>query len=106
MLVFQTRPVLLDYGIAEKFISKQLREYTKIKNGEIKDTEEAIGVLSEVINGIQEKLTNRILQENTYDSLLKLLWIFDEIHSSIEQIKFLLYIFEMMYGKIVLSKKG
>lgn len=84
MLVFQTRPVLLDYGIAEKFISKQLREYTKIKNGEIKDTEEAIGVLSEVINGIQEKLSNRILQENTYDSLLKLLWIFDEIHSSIE----------------------
>lgn len=81
MLVFQTRPVLLDYGIAEKFISKQLREYTKIKNGEIKDTEEAIGVLSEVINGIQEKLTNRILKENTYDSLLKLLWIFDEIHS-------------------------
>ena len=30
MLVFQTRPVLLDYGIAEKFISKQLREYKKI----------------------------------------------------------------------------
>lgn len=81
MFIFHTRPILLDYGITEKFISMQLREYTKIKNGEIKDTEEAIGVLSEVINGIQEKLTNRILKENTYDSLLKLLWIFDEIHS-------------------------
>lgn len=81
MFVFETRTVLLSYGISSKKINKQLRIYTNAENGKIEDCENALSVLSDIINKIQEKLSSRFSNANTYDSILKLLWIFDEVHS-------------------------
>lgn len=47
----------------------------------IDDRDEALGVLLSISNSIQQKMTRRIKEESTYGMLLKLYYIFGEVHS-------------------------
>lgn len=81
MILFQTRSVLLDYGISPESIITQLRAYGSFEEKEYTNTDEAVDLLLNLTDKIQHKMVERFIRENTYDSFLKLLWIFDEIHS-------------------------
>lgn len=65
---------------------------------EIKDYEEPLEFIEYLEN---DNVATRFINIECYE----ITRLYDN-ESSIEQIKFLPYIFEMMYGKIVLSKKG
>ena len=80
-LFFQTRSVLLDYGIAKKQMKSLLQSYVAFEVKEYSDTDDAIALLLQLTDKIQHKMVDRFSHENTYESFLKLLWIFDEIHS-------------------------
>ncbi len=80
-LFFQTRSVLLDYGIAKKQMKSLLQSYVAFEEKEYSDTDDVIALLLQLTDKIQHKMVDRFSHENTYESFLKLLWIFDEIHS-------------------------
>lgn len=80
-LFFQTRSVLLDYGIAKKQVKSLLLSYVAFEEKEYSDTDDAAELLLRLTDKIQHKMVDRLSHENSYESFLKLLWIFDEIHS-------------------------
>lgn len=80
-MFFQTRSVLLDYGINSKKVWKQLNKYVIIEDGEIEDTDRAIEILLKITDAIQSKMMTWLKSSNSYECFLRLYWIFDEIHS-------------------------
>ena len=72
MILFQTRSVLLDYGISPESIITQLRAYGSFEEKEYTNTDEAVDLLLNLTDKIQHKMVERFIRENTYDSFLKL----------------------------------
>ena len=78
---FQTRSVLLDYGIAKKQVKSLLLSYVAFEEKEYSDTDDASELLLRLTDKIQHKMVDMFSHENSYESFLKLLWIFDAVHS-------------------------
>jgi len=57
----------------EYFFGKEIRK--------IQDRDEALGLLMNITSTIQNEMVKRLKTENTYGVLLKLYFIFDEVHS-------------------------
>ena len=80
-LFFQTRSILLDYGITNKQVKSLLLSYAVFEEKEYTNTNDAANLLFRLTDKIQHKMVDRFSHENSYESFLKLLWIFNEIHS-------------------------
>lgn len=57
----------------EYFFGREIRK--------IEDREEALAILMNITSTIQNEMVSRLKTENTYGILLKIYFIFDEVHS-------------------------
>lgn len=83
MFIFQSRIFWREMSIPMKLVRNTFKEYFGSDEKSINNREEAIKLLFNIMNSIQEKMIARIKNENTYDMLMKLCYIFDEVHYSI-----------------------
>lgn len=77
-MIFMTRSIWLDFEISASRREKNI----KLLFGEkrvIKDREKAIDCLHEVLNKLNEKMLQRISNEDTYDLLFRLLAVFSRV---------------------------
>ena len=67
-------------NIPQRVINKRFEDYFG-EDKEITDRNTAINVLKGIVEKIQKRMVHRIETEDTYAMLLKLHYIFDEVHS-------------------------
>lgn len=77
---FQTRSFWRIMNIPQRVINKRFEDYFG-EDKEITDRNTAINVLKGIVEKIQKRMVHRIETEDTYAMLLKLHYIFDEVHS-------------------------
>lgn len=77
---FQTRSFWRTMNIPQRVINKRFEDYFG-EDKEITDRNTAINVLKGIVEKIQKRMVHRIETEDTYAMLLKLHYIFDEVHS-------------------------
>jgi hypothetical protein len=80
MFIFQTRIFWREMSIPLKLVRNTFKGYFGSEEKSINNREEAIKLLFDILNSIQEKMIARIKNENSYDMLMKLYYIFDEVH--------------------------
>lgn len=81
MMIFQTMSFWDVMKIPRKKIRDKFNYFFGASNKKIEDRQEAVNVLLTVTSTIQEKMVSRLKSESTYGMLLKLYFIFDEVHS-------------------------
>lgn len=81
MLIFQTRPFWLCMRVPMHKVRKRYQEFFGKDNIIIDKTDEAQDVLLNVITVIQNELLTKLRTVNSYDMLMKLYYIFDEVHA-------------------------
>lgn len=81
MFIFQTRSFWKQMHIPRRLLNKRFKHFFGETDREIEDRNDAMQVLMSVISEIQEGMVERIRKEDTYGILLKLYYIFDEVHS-------------------------
>ena len=81
MMFFGTRCFWKKFHISSSILQNKYKEYFGNETKFIEDREEAINLLLGISNTIQRKMVERIKRENTYSMLLKLYFIFSEVHS-------------------------
>lgn len=81
MFIFQTRSFWKQMHISRRLLNKRFKHFFGEIDREIEDRNDAMQVLMNVISEIQEGMVERIRKEDTYGILLKLYFIFDEVHS-------------------------
>ncbi len=81
MMIFQTISFWDGMRIPRKMIRDRFKYFFGETSKKIEDRQEALGVLLNVTSTIQEEMVSRLKTESTYGLLLKLYFIFDEVHS-------------------------
>ncbi len=81
MIMFQNRSFWDGMRIPRKELIKRFEFFFGKENRKIEDRSEALDVLINITTTIQNEMVNRLKTENTYGILLKLYFIFDEVHS-------------------------
>jgi len=81
MYIFQTRPFWKCMGIPMRKVQKRYKEFFRENEVIIEKREDALKVLLNVITTIQNEMVSKLNSENSYDMLMKLYFIFDEVHS-------------------------
>lgn len=81
MMIFQTLSFWDGMRIPRKKIRERFNYFFGESSKKIEDRQEALDVLLNVTSTIQEKMVSRLKSESTYGMLLKLYFIFDEVHS-------------------------
>ena len=81
MMIFQTISFWDGMRIPRKRIRDRFNFFFGESNKKIENRQEALDVLLNVTSTIQEKMVLRLKSESTYEILLKLYFIFDEVHS-------------------------
>ena len=81
MMIFQTISFWDGMRIPRKRIRDRFNYFFGESNKKIENRQEALDVLLNVTSTIQEKMVLRLKSESTYEILLKLYFIFDEVHS-------------------------
>lgn len=81
MMIFQTMPFWDGMRIPRKRIKDRFKYFFGESYKKIEDRQEALEVLLDVTSTIQEEMVSRLKLESTYGVLLKLYFIFDEVHS-------------------------
>lgn len=81
MMIFQTMPFWDGMRIPRKRIKDRFKFFFGESYKKIEDRQEALDVLLNVTSTIQEEMVSRLKLESTYGVLLKLYFIFDEVHS-------------------------
>lgn len=80
-MIFQTISFWDGMRIPRKRIRDRFNYFFGESNKKIENRQEALDVLLNVTSTIQEKMVLRLKSESTYGILLKLYFIFDEVHS-------------------------
>lgn len=80
-MIFQTISFWDGMRIPRKRIRDRFNFFFGESNKKIENRQEALDVLLNVTSTIQEKMVLRLKSESTYEILLKLYFIFDEVHS-------------------------
>lgn len=81
MLIFQSRPFWLCMGVPLRKVRKRYQEFFGKTNKVIENTNEALEVLLNIISTIQNEMLSKLKSVNSYDMLMKLYYIFDEVHA-------------------------
>ena len=81
MMIFQIISFWDGMRIPRKMIRDRFKYFFGESSKKIEDRQEALDVLLNVTSTIQEKMVSRLKTESTYGLLLKLYFIFDEVHS-------------------------
>lgn len=81
MIMFQTRSFWDIMKIPRRKIKDRFKYFFGESNKTIEDRQEALNVLMNITSTIQEEMVERFRSESTYGMLLKLYFIFDEVHS-------------------------
>ena len=80
-MFFQTRPFCRCMGVSDEKFKNRFEEFFGQSEIEITERDNAIKLLLNVVSTIQERILYRLKNENSYDMLMKLYYIFDEVHS-------------------------
>lgn len=80
-MFFQTRPFWRCMGVPDEKFKNRFEEFFGQSEIEITERDNAIKLLLNVVSTIQERILYRLKNENSYDMLMKLYYIFDEVHS-------------------------
>lgn len=80
-MFFQTRPFWRCMGVSDEKFKNRFEEFFGQSEIEITERDNAIKLLLNVVSTIQERILYRLKNENSYDMLMKLYYIFDEVHS-------------------------
>ncbi len=81
MVIFGGRSFWKDFCISHRMIQKKYKSYFGDKITTIDNRDDAISLLMNISDSIQAKMIRRIKSESTYGMLLKLYFIFGEVHS-------------------------
>lgn len=81
MMIFQTISFWNSMRIPHKRIKDRFNYFFGESNKKIENRQEALDILLNVTSTIQEEMVLRLKSESTYGMLLKLYFIFDEVHS-------------------------
>lgn len=81
MMIFERRSFWKDFRVSHRTLQKKYRFYFGEEIRTIDNREESVSLLMSISNTIQTKMTQRIKNESTYAMLLKLYFIFGEVHS-------------------------
>lgn len=80
-MLFQTRHFWKCMHVPNGKLRKRFEYFFGNSEVEITERNEAIGILLNIVSTIQKSILYRLKNENTYDMLMKLYYIFDEVHS-------------------------
>lgn len=80
-MLFQTIPFWRYIRVSDKKLKNRFEEFFGQSELEITDRDKAIKLLLNVVSIIQKRITYRLKNENSYDMLMKLYYIFDEVNS-------------------------
>ena len=80
MMLFQTISFWDGMRIPRKMIRDKFKYFFGEISKKIEDRQEALDVLLNVTSTIQQEMVSRLKTESTYGLLLKLYYIFDEVH--------------------------
>ena len=80
-MFFQTRPFWRCMRVSDKKLKNRIEEFFGKSEIEITERDKAIKLLLNIVSTIQERILYRLKNENSYDMLMKLYYIFDEVHS-------------------------
>lgn len=81
MIMFENRSFWDVMRIPRRELKKRFEYFFGKENKKIEDRSEALGIIRNITSTIQNEMVNRLKMENTYGILLKLYFIFDEVHS-------------------------
>lgn len=81
MFMFQSRSFWDDMIIPRKKIKERFEYFFGKSSRKIEDRNDALSILMNITATIQHEMVNRLKKENTYEVLLKLYFVFDEVHS-------------------------
>lgn len=81
MMIFQTVSFWDGMRIPRKRIRARFNHFFGESSKKIEDRQEALDILLNVTSTIQKEMVLRLKSESTYGMLLKLYFIFDEVHS-------------------------
>lgn len=81
MVIFGGRSFWKDFRISHRMIQKKYTSYFGDEITTIDNRDDAISLLMNISDSIQAKMIQRIKSESTYGMLLKLYFIFGEVHS-------------------------
>lgn len=80
MMLFQTISFWDGMRIPRKMIRDKFKYFFGEISKKIEDRQEVVNVLLNVTSTIQQEMVSRLKTESTYGLLLKLYYIFDEVH--------------------------
>ena len=80
-MIFQTISFWDGMRIPRKMIRDRFKYFFGDTSKKIEDRQEALDVLLNVTSTVQKEMVSRLKSESTYGLLLKLYFIFDEVHS-------------------------
>lgn len=81
MMLFQSRPFWMEMGIPYRILKSRSEYFFGKERRTIEDRQEALKILLNVTETIQKEMVQRFKTESTYGLLLKLYFIYDEVHS-------------------------
>ena len=81
MIMFQNRSFWDGMRIPRRALKKRFEYFFGKEIRNIENRSEALGILMNITSTIQNQMVERLKTENTYGILLKLYFIFDEVHS-------------------------
>ena len=81
MILFRNKPFWEGINIPRMKLRSRFEYFFGKDNRKIEDRNEALDILMNVTTTIQNEMVNRLNVESTYGILLKLYYIFDEVHS-------------------------
>lgn len=81
MFLFNTRSFWIDIGVPQKKLKERFEYFFGNEKRLIEDREEALKILLNITTVIQNEMVHRLKQNDSYAMLLKLFYIFDEIHA-------------------------
>ena len=81
MIMFQNRSFWDGMRIPRRLLRKRYEFFFGKENRKIEDRGEALDILMNITSTIQNEMVTRLKVKDTYATLLKLYFIFDEVHS-------------------------
>lgn len=79
--MFQTRPFWICMRVPTRKLKNRFEFFFGEKNLEINDYENSKKLLMNIVTTIQNEMVERMQNVNSYDMIIKLCYIFDEIHA-------------------------
>ncbi len=81
MYFFQIRPFWEEMQVPKRMLKKRFEYFFGTEKKKVEDRQESLNILLNITTTIQNEMVERLRCDSTYGTLLKLYFIFDEIHS-------------------------